>query len=287
MEGFDKIEYFAQAMKIMGLRRDQGEVMFRAFDADGSGDVNYQEFITEMQNIRGTEVHEMMVSVKFMLSDMRRTFEKQFEITQQLLASSNDNVQPQIQQIDIELKPSQVSILPPGPVETKSAKSAAREADEIAKLRLAQADFALTIRDLVLRTESHTQALGKLERTLAGVAAGCTRVVNPSPLHGLAVEDGSDKGPLAAGSEHTVHPTPSPALEPNSAKPRPNERHQPLSTSASLRGALGMAARPCSRAGPRLGPGPHDHGAYAAMHFAVSSPIHPPEASSARLGSTV
>eukprot|EP00429_Kryptoperidinium_foliaceum_P046439 CAMPEP_0176105668 /NCGR_PEP_ID=MMETSP0120_2-20121206/53026_1 /TAXON_ID=160619 /ORGANISM="Kryptoperidinium foliaceum, Strain CCMP 1326" /LENGTH=592 /DNA_ID=CAMNT_0017439785 /DNA_START=61 /DNA_END=1839 /DNA_ORIENTATION=+ len=74
--GIEENPEFANVMALMDLdERDLG-VVFSMLDSDGSGDVQYQEFVEQLQMMKSGETHTLLVFIKFYIMEMRASLNK-------------------------------------------------------------------------------------------------------------------------------------------------------------------------------------------------------------------
>lgn len=256
--GFDEKIEFADTMKMMGLERTDLEVIFRVMDQDLSGDLNYTEFIDEMRNVRSSEVHSMLIFVKFAVQDIRFNLQRRMDelvlrvegvlpemgtdskklsiASEKSVDSTKDGALPTaagepakpqrpaaIDDVKLEAKwepvPNPCHVLP-GP-----ARDERRVPDELVELRHVNQELVSVMRDVSRHTAAHTRILGSLERTLPLAVRGAIAGGTAPQLKGVGAET-SETDALAdtsrgLGSEGTASQPHRPQTTQHSAVKRP------------------------------------------------------------------
>jgi len=59
--GFDTDTYFSNLLKSMSIYRDEVAILFSMFDKDGSGDVDYIEFVSELHKLKFNDSRNLMI----------------------------------------------------------------------------------------------------------------------------------------------------------------------------------------------------------------------------------
>eukprot|EP00429_Kryptoperidinium_foliaceum_P082262 CAMPEP_0176231378 /NCGR_PEP_ID=MMETSP0121_2-20121125/24771_1 /TAXON_ID=160619 /ORGANISM="Kryptoperidinium foliaceum, Strain CCMP 1326" /LENGTH=322 /DNA_ID=CAMNT_0017570725 /DNA_START=98 /DNA_END=1063 /DNA_ORIENTATION=+ len=77
--GFDNNAQFRQIMTLMQIDRDDFEAVFNILDKDGSGDIDYDEFITELYKMKSHDQHTMLVFMRYYLLDIKRIVQQLVE----------------------------------------------------------------------------------------------------------------------------------------------------------------------------------------------------------------
>jgi len=72
IHGFDSNPRFQQIMALMQIERDECEAVFNILDQDGSGDIDYDEFIKELYKMKSHDQHTMLVFMRYYLIDIRK-----------------------------------------------------------------------------------------------------------------------------------------------------------------------------------------------------------------------
>eukprot|EP00928_Gymnodinium_smaydae_P080612 TRINITY_DN6427_c0_g1_i1.p2 TRINITY_DN6427_c0_g1~~TRINITY_DN6427_c0_g1_i1.p2 ORF type:complete len:298 (+),score=78.87 TRINITY_DN6427_c0_g1_i1:1338-2231(+) len=77
-QGYDEIPEFADTLRVMDIKRDDLQMVFNILDSDGSGDVEYKEFVDQLHKMKSHDVHTLIVFVKYyviqILDETRRGF---------------------------------------------------------------------------------------------------------------------------------------------------------------------------------------------------------------------
>jgi len=68
LAGFDTDEYFSNLLKSMDMSRDEVAMIFSMFDQDGSGDIDYHEFVNQLHKIKFQEERSLLLWV---MNDVR------------------------------------------------------------------------------------------------------------------------------------------------------------------------------------------------------------------------
>jgi len=71
-EGFENNAQFRQIMALMQIDRDDIDAVFNILDKDGSGDIDYDEFITEMYKMKSHDEHTMLVFLRYYVLEIKR-----------------------------------------------------------------------------------------------------------------------------------------------------------------------------------------------------------------------
>merc|ERR1711988_1360744 len=71
IKGFETNKEFADTMEVMGFKQENMNCVFAAFDSDGSGDVNYAEFVDNILEAKNQDLQTMLLFVKLNLAEMQ------------------------------------------------------------------------------------------------------------------------------------------------------------------------------------------------------------------------
>jgi len=69
--GFDRHSEFADLLKVMDIEERDLEVVFNMLDADGSGSIEYEEFVEQLHMMKDHEAHTLLVFIKFYVMELR------------------------------------------------------------------------------------------------------------------------------------------------------------------------------------------------------------------------
>lgn len=72
LQGFDKNAEFRTAMKDYNINRAELDVLFRVFDEDGEGVLDYQEFFNLIDSAREQASQQVLTFVRFAVMDLRK-----------------------------------------------------------------------------------------------------------------------------------------------------------------------------------------------------------------------
>jgi len=72
IEGSCSNAHFASLLKIMDIKRDDLEVLYDMMDIDGSGQVEYQEFVEQLYKIKKCEASTMLVFIHFYVTEIQQ-----------------------------------------------------------------------------------------------------------------------------------------------------------------------------------------------------------------------
>jgi len=70
--GFETNAEFADILKVMDINECDLEVLFHMLDQDGSGDVEYEEFVEQLHMMKNHDSHTLLVFIKFYIMEIRR-----------------------------------------------------------------------------------------------------------------------------------------------------------------------------------------------------------------------
>lgn len=71
-EGYRVNEEFSAILRVMDVQEADLEVVFSMLDADGSGDVGYEEFVEQLHMMKDREAHTLLVFIKFYVMEIRQ-----------------------------------------------------------------------------------------------------------------------------------------------------------------------------------------------------------------------
>eukprot|EP00428_Durinskia_dybowskii_P034123 CAMPEP_0170256004 /NCGR_PEP_ID=MMETSP0116_2-20130129/27855_1 /TAXON_ID=400756 /ORGANISM="Durinskia baltica, Strain CSIRO CS-38" /LENGTH=546 /DNA_ID=CAMNT_0010507013 /DNA_START=75 /DNA_END=1711 /DNA_ORIENTATION=- len=72
LEGFKTHQEFAALLRAMDIEQDDLEVVFSVLDQDGSGDVQYTEFVQQLHMMKNHEAHTLLVFIKYYVMEIRQ-----------------------------------------------------------------------------------------------------------------------------------------------------------------------------------------------------------------------
>jgi len=69
--GFQESEAFSDMMRVMDIEERDIDVVYSMLDTDGSGDVEYKEFVDQLYMLKNHEAHTLLVFIKFYVLEIR------------------------------------------------------------------------------------------------------------------------------------------------------------------------------------------------------------------------
>jgi hypothetical protein len=160
--GFDNSPAFAAMMEVMDIGKQDMEVVFAIMDNDGSGDVDFQEFVTELYKMNSGDSHTMLVFIKFYVTEIRQKLVQQIEVLESTLG----------RKIDCLMK----SMPTFGNATVEDGGSATSTVD-LGKLSSVHEQLLLVLQDVSSKGESQT----KLLQTIASVLRPQVPFLLPAP----------------------------------------------------------------------------------------------------------
>eukprot|EP00927_Polykrikos_kofoidii_P082296 TRINITY_DN8143_c0_g1_i2.p1 TRINITY_DN8143_c0_g1~~TRINITY_DN8143_c0_g1_i2.p1 ORF type:complete len:628 (+),score=107.29 TRINITY_DN8143_c0_g1_i2:127-1884(+) len=85
-DGYDNSPGFAAKMQVMDVAKQDMEVIFSSMDVDGSGDVDFREFVEEMHKMKSSESYTLLVFLKFHINQIKKKLTEQLEVLGSSLA---------------------------------------------------------------------------------------------------------------------------------------------------------------------------------------------------------
>merc|ERR1719145_265162 len=79
-EGFENNAEFKDMMKVMDIKQQDMEVVFKILDEDASGDVNYGEFIENLHKMKSHDGHTLLVFIKYYVTEIREKVQEQLRV---------------------------------------------------------------------------------------------------------------------------------------------------------------------------------------------------------------
>merc|ERR1712113_539523 len=73
-QGFHTHPEFASILRTMDISEQDLEVLFGILDTDGSGDVQYSEFVEQLHAMKHHEANTLLVFIKFYVMELRKMF---------------------------------------------------------------------------------------------------------------------------------------------------------------------------------------------------------------------
>mmetsp|Transcript_159649 Transcript_159649/g.291326 ORF Transcript_159649/g.291326 Transcript_159649/m.291326 type:complete len:645 (+) Transcript_159649:68-2002(+) len=86
LKGFETNEAFRTTLNAMDLKKQDLVAVFEILDKDGSGDVEYEEFVSELHKMRSSDSHTMLVFIKHYVTDLQKTVNSELCTTQRQVA---------------------------------------------------------------------------------------------------------------------------------------------------------------------------------------------------------
>merc|ERR1712151_1034653 len=77
LTGYDENKDFQDALRTMDISRDEIQIVCNILDADGSGDVSYQEFVDQLHQMRKQDSHTLLVFVRHHIRELHQQSEVQ------------------------------------------------------------------------------------------------------------------------------------------------------------------------------------------------------------------
>lgn len=81
LSGFDESQEFRQVLNVLDVEKDDMECVFHIMDADGSGDVSYDEFVDNLYRMKAQNSRTLLVFIKFYVLELRRCVEEELHLT--------------------------------------------------------------------------------------------------------------------------------------------------------------------------------------------------------------
>mmetsp|Transcript_3898 Transcript_3898/g.10812 ORF Transcript_3898/g.10812 Transcript_3898/m.10812 type:complete len:523 (-) Transcript_3898:98-1666(-) len=63
LNGYDNDQYFANSLKAMDIEKDDLEMVFNILDKDGSGDIDYSEFVDQLHKLKTQDQHTLLIFI--------------------------------------------------------------------------------------------------------------------------------------------------------------------------------------------------------------------------------
>lgn len=83
-KNWDTHDDFRDALKVMDIGKEDMTIVFNILDQDGNGEVEYEEFVTELHRMKTHDMHTMLIFIKFYVTEVHA------KVTQQLTAIRGD-----------------------------------------------------------------------------------------------------------------------------------------------------------------------------------------------------
>jgi len=77
--GYDENVDFQNAMKVMDITRDDISIVFNMIDSDGSGEVNFEEFLHGLTKMKSENAHTLLMFIKFYVQECRHSLADQMK----------------------------------------------------------------------------------------------------------------------------------------------------------------------------------------------------------------
>jgi len=71
IKGFSRNARFQELMQLMDFTKEDVDVVFNMLDKDGSGDLDYDEFVEELHKMRTRDSHTMLLFIKYYVSEIK------------------------------------------------------------------------------------------------------------------------------------------------------------------------------------------------------------------------
>eukprot|EP00928_Gymnodinium_smaydae_P031357 TRINITY_DN23033_c0_g5_i1.p1 TRINITY_DN23033_c0_g5~~TRINITY_DN23033_c0_g5_i1.p1 ORF type:complete len:534 (+),score=80.65 TRINITY_DN23033_c0_g5_i1:146-1747(+) len=99
MRWFDGFEDFRCTMNAMDVQREDMSTVFSILDQDGSGSVEYEEFISQLHVMKTQESHTLLIFIKYHIQTMLAKVEKQVSMMSTLFETQSVRQDAEIQEI--------------------------------------------------------------------------------------------------------------------------------------------------------------------------------------------
>lgn len=80
--GMETNAEFAAELQLLDVPHEEVSLLFKVLDKDGSGDIDYAEFTEQLYRMKTDNSHTMLVFIKFLTTEIRRTVLTQLELQQ-------------------------------------------------------------------------------------------------------------------------------------------------------------------------------------------------------------
>lgn len=90
LSGYEESDELRQVLNVLDVEKDDIECVFRIMDADGSGDVSYQEFVDNLYRMKSHNSRTLLVFIKFYVLELRRNVQEELALIKgEILGSLN------------------------------------------------------------------------------------------------------------------------------------------------------------------------------------------------------
>lgn len=204
LSGIDGHKDFRDQLLAMDIRKEDMSLVFNILDADGSGSVNYEEFVTELFKMKSHDSHTLLVFIKHYVTDIKKSVDEQLhvmkaDIMNKIQESTHLGDTGLLDKMADELEaPASPARASPPPEEKKLSLAAGRAesvddlGEELRRLRnVISEDLVRSMKYMAERSETHTRLLASIARDSPLLGSDLTM-----PMSDLAGPD-APKGDVA------------------------------------------------------------------------------------------
>eukprot|EP00747_Dinoflagellata_sp_TGD_P127673 gnl/TRDRNA2_/TRDRNA2_174435_c0_seq1.p1 gnl/TRDRNA2_/TRDRNA2_174435_c0~~gnl/TRDRNA2_/TRDRNA2_174435_c0_seq1.p1 ORF type:complete len:421 (+),score=64.14 gnl/TRDRNA2_/TRDRNA2_174435_c0_seq1:2-1264(+) len=171
IKGLEKNQEFADMLKVLDIRKEDMPIVFGIMDQDGSGDVDYGEFVEELYKMKSKDHTTMLVFIRFYVNDVRQKLTEQIQLLRRDVKTQIDDITSSMaMESIIEAGATQSSngclraaAVSGGPVEGKDLTSLQTCVMQLEGLR---ADILCKLDDAAQKSEAQLAALASINESL-------------------------------------------------------------------------------------------------------------------------
>jgi len=78
--GYDRIQSFRDMLRVMDIDKSEMATVLEIMDIDGSGEVSYEEFVSELHKMKTQESHTLLVLIRHQVDQIRKANEEQMAL---------------------------------------------------------------------------------------------------------------------------------------------------------------------------------------------------------------
>jgi len=88
-EGFDAHAEFSNTLRAMDISRDDISLVFSIMDEDGSGEIDYNEFVEQVYKMKSSDSHTLLVFIKHYVTEVRSNVLSQMALLQDMVSKTS------------------------------------------------------------------------------------------------------------------------------------------------------------------------------------------------------